>query len=206
MNIPAVLDILEKVVSIVGLSWMPLWLRLTLLGTLASVFLYLWSTFNAFIVARNKVKTDFADIDVQLKRRASLIENLVETVRDYAKHERKTFQEVASARSMLDKPHGAKELAKVENMLSATLRSLFALSEAYPKLVASENYRRLQNDIKETENLIAQYRETYNQTVLDYNTAIQIFPNLLVAGLFAFGEEELFHPEEAIAEVKISSK
>lgn len=199
-------NFLNSLISIFNLSWMPLWLRVTALGVLASIFLYLWSTFNAFIVSRNKVKTDFADIDVQLKRRASLIENLVETVRDYAKHERRTFQEVASARSMLDKPHGAKELAQIENILSGTLRSLFALSEAYPKLLASGNYQRLQNDIKETENLIAQYRETYNQTVLDYNTTIQIFPNLLIAGLFGFNEEELFHPEEAIGEVKITSK
>lgn len=173
-------------------------------GVSLLILLYLWATYNAFIESRNQVKTDFADIDVQLRRRASLIENLVEIVRAYAKHEETTFKEVAEARSALESPHGPKESAKIENMLTQTLRSLFAVSEDYPKLQASQNFQRLQDDLKETEDGIAKYRETYNQSVLDYNTTIQTFPNLLVSALFGFREEELFQPgETGRAEVEI---
>ncbi len=169
------------------------------------VVLYLWTTYNSFIRSRNEVKTDFADIDVQLKRRASLIENLATIVREYAKHEKGTFEGVAQARSMLQNA-GPKEAAKAENFLSQTLRSLFAVSENYPKLQASENFKQLQTDIKETENLVSGYRETYNQTVLDYNTHIQTFPNLLAAALFGFKEEELFEvPDGIVTEVNLKN-
>lgn len=161
-------------------------------GIIFVLFLYLWSAYNSFIRARNQVKTDFADIDVQLKRRASLIENLATIVREYAKHEKDTFTGVAQARSMLQAPHGPKESSKIENMLASTLRTLFAVSESYPKLQASDNFKQLQQDIRDTEDSIATYRETYNQTVLSYNTELQTFPNLLAAGLFGFTEEELF--------------
>src|SRR3989344_8870225 len=136
-----------------------LWILTAVFGV---ILLYLWIMYNSFIGSRNQVKTDFADIDVQLRRRASLIENLVAIVREYAKHENKTFTQVAEARSALDKPRGAKETQAIDNMLTSTLRSLFAVSEAYPKLLASENYKALRDDIKETENMIAGYREEYN--------------------------------------------
>lgn len=164
----------------------------TLAGIVIFILLFLWNRYNAFISERNKVKTDFADIDVQLRRRASLIENLVEVVREYAKHEKGTFSDVTKARTALENPHGPKDSAKADNMLSQTLKSLFAVSEAYPTLRASENFQSLRVDLKETEDRIAQYRETYNQTVLNYNTAIQTFPNLLIANLFGFYDEELF--------------
>lgn len=165
-----------------------------LAGVSAVILLYLWAVYNSFIGSRNQVKTDFADIDVQLKRRASLIENLVAVVREYAKHEKTTFTDVTKARTSLEKSHSAKESAAADNMLTSALKSLFAVSEAYPELLASKNYQALQADIKETENLIANYRETYNQSVLSFNTKVQIFPNLMVAKLFGFGEEELFTP------------
>ena len=161
-------------------------------GATALLFLWLWGAYNGFIKARNQVKTDFADVDVQLKRRASLIENLAAVVKEYAKHEEDTFKGVAEARSALNNAQGPKDSAKAEGMFSQTLRSLFAVSESYPKLRASENFQKLQDDLKETEDQIAQYREVYNQTVLKYNTKIQTFPNLLAAGLFGFPEEELF--------------
>lgn len=163
-----------------------------LAGIVAFILFFLWNRYNAFVSGRNKVKTDFADIDVQLKRRASLIENLVAIVREYAKHEKATFSDVAAARAALEKPHSPKESAQADNMLTAALKSLFAVSEDYPDLVASKNYQDLRADIKETENLIAKYRETYNQTILDFNTMVQTFPNLLAASLFGFPEEELF--------------
>lgn len=175
-------------------------------GIVLFIILYLWSTYNSFIKRRNQVKTDFADIDVQLKRRASLIENLATIVREYAKHEKGTFEGVAKARAALDNASGPQQTAKVENMFTQTLRSLFAVSENYPKLQASENFKKLQDDIRETEDSIASYRETYNQTVLDYNTSLQTFPNLLAAGLFGFKEEELFEvPSGQDTEVDLKS-
>lgn len=167
-----------------------------ILGTVAGIILftllYVWSTYNAFITKRNQVKTDYADIDVQVKRRASLIENLANLVKEYAKHEKETFENVAKARSALDTSKNAAEAAKAENMFSQTLRSLFSVVEAYPKLQASENFQQLREDLKETENLIARYREEYNLTVQEYNNLIQTFPNLLAAALFQFRSEELF--------------
>ncbi len=166
-----------------------------LVGIIAFILLFLWMSYNSFVTGRNKVKTDFADIDVQLRRRASLIENLVAIVREYAKHEKTTFSDVAKARAALEKPHGPKESAQVDNILTSALRSLFAVSEDYPDLVASKNYQDLRADIKETEDRIAQYREEYNQTVLNFNTMLQTFPNLLAASLFGFKDEELFETD-----------
>lgn len=182
-------------------------LLLWILGAISGVILlYLWIMYNSFIGARNQVKTDFADIDVQLRRRASLVENLVALVREYAKHEKTTFKEVTEARSALEQPRGAKQTQAIDNMLTSTLRSLFAVSEAYPKLLASENYKSLRDDLKETENLISRYREEYNQTVLGFNTNVQIFPNLLAAKLFGFKDEELFVQEQSgRADIKLRS-
>lgn len=187
------------------------YLNITLLlwilaGIIVFILLFLWNRYNAFVSGRNRVKTDFADIDVQLRRRASLIENLVAIVREYAKHEKTTFSDVAKARAALEKPHSPKDSAQADNMLTSALKSLFAVSEDYPDLVASKNYQDLRVDIKETENLIAKYREEYNQTVLNFNTMVQTFPNLLVANLFNFPEEELFETDvEGKQEVKLAT-
>ncbi|MEK7617307.1 MAG: LemA family protein [Patescibacteria group bacterium] len=184
----------------------PLWLWIVTL-VLFILLLWLWAMYNAFIAKRNQVKTDFADIDVQIKRRASLIENLAAAIKQYATHERKTFENVTQARSAVQDAKSPKEAAQAENFLTQTLRSLFAVSEAYPKLQASQNYKSLTDQLEKTENLIAQYRETYNQTVLDFNTMLQTFPNLLVARLFGFKEEELFVTTPADnQEVKLSSE
>lgn len=116
----------------------------TILGILAGILfliiLYLWSAYNTFITKRNAVKTDFSDIDIQVKRRASLIENLANLVKDYAKHEKETFEGVAKARSALDTSKTAADKAQADNMFTSTLRSLFAVSEKYPQLQASRNY------------------------------------------------------------------
>ncbi len=155
------------------------------------IMMYFWKMYNAFIVMQNQVKTDFSDILVQIKRRASLIETLAALVKEYAKHEQDTFQNVAKARSAVDTSKSTKDAAKAENMLTDTLRSLFAVSENYPKLQASANYADLQAQLEETENLIAQYRETYNVAVQQYNL-IQVFPNLIPAAVFKFTEEDFF--------------
>lgn len=178
----------------------------SLAGISVVILLFLWSRYNAFVTTRNQVKTDFADIDVQLKRRASLIENLAEIVKGYAKHEKETFQNVAKARSAVQSAQGPKDSANVNNMLTSTLKSLIAVAEDYPKLRASDNFQQLTKQLEETENNIAQYRETYNQSVLHFNTMLQTFPNLLAAAVFGFKEEELFAvnaQESADVSVKI---
>lgn len=156
--------------------------------------LFLWSTYNSFVTKRNQVKTDLSDVEIQVKRRASLVEQLVQLVKDYAEHEKETFEGVAKARSALDTSKSVKDTAKAENMLSSTLRSLFMVAERYPELKASQNFMSLRDDLKETENRIAGYREEYNRSVQHYNTAIQVFPNLFAAMIFNFQEEELFQP------------
>lgn len=165
-------------------------------GILVVVLLYLLATFNHLIRLRNRVRTDFSDIDIQLRRRASLIQNLVDMVREYTKHESDTFKDVAEARSALDNSKTTQQTAQANNMLTETLRSLIMVTEAYPELKATENYQQLRQDLVQTENDIAKYREEYNQTVERFNTSIQTFPNLLVAGMFGFESSDLFQEGE----------
>lgn len=160
------------------------------------LFLYAWGLYNSFVKSRLQVQTDYSDIDIQIKRRASLIQNLADMVKGYAKHEKGTFEEVAKARSAVDNSKTAKESAKADNMLGETLRSLFAVVEAYPKLQASQNFQSLQNELKETEDLIARYREEYNRSVKDYNTKISVFPNFLFASIFQFQPAQLFQASD----------
>jgi len=164
-------------------------------ATVGVVLLYLLTTFNALIRLRNRVKTDFSDVDVQLNRRSSIIQSLVELVKHYAKHEKETFTDVAKARAALDTSATAGEKAKADNMLTETLRSLMMVTEAYPELKADKNFQELHRDLLSTENMVARYREEYNKTVERFNNMIQTFPNLLVASLFAFTAEPLFQPE-----------
>ncbi len=165
---------------------------------LAFLILYVWSSYNRLIRLRLQVKTDFSDIDIQLKRRLSLIDNLVGMVKAYTKHEKETFTEVTKARSAVESSDGVQGKAEASDALSRTLKSLFMVVEAYPELKASENYKTLRDDLLETENLIAGYREDYNRSVQGYNTAIQMFPALLVASLFGFREEDFFKSVEGI--------
>jgi LemA protein len=172
----------------------PFQLLAILAGISSFTLLYLLTTYNAFIRLNNRVKTDFSDIDVQLRRRASLVQNLVDMVREYASHENKTFTKVAKARTALDNSQSMHDTAKADNMLTETLRSLVMVTEAYPELKADKNYQQIRTDLVLTENAIAGYREEYNQTVERYNNATQTFPNLLVANLFDFKEAELYQP------------
>lgn len=157
------------------------------------IIIFLWSAFNDFVIKRNQVKTDFSDVAIQVKRKADLIDRLIEITKDYAKHEKDTFEGVAEARSALD-TKGVGETAKAENMLSQTMRSLFSVVESNPKLKANENYLALRQDLTSTEDAIAKYREEYNMTVQGYNNSIQTFPPLLAARLFGFEPAELFQP------------
>lgn len=144
-----------------------------------------------------RVSEAFAQIDVQLKRRTDLIPNLLETVKGYAKHEKNVFENVTRMRAALMDAKGAEEKAKANNMLSDTLKSLFAVAENYPQLRASENFKEFQEEIEDTENKIAYSRQFYNSNVMDYNTKLQVFPNVIFANLFGFKPAEFFASTEA---------
>jgi LemA protein len=145
---------------------------------------------------RNQTNEAWSDIDVQLKRRHDLIPNLVETVKGYASHERQLFENVTKARANAISAQGAVEKGKAENMLSGTLKSLFAVAENYPQLRASENFAKLQDELSDTENKIQASRRFYNGNVRDFNTKLQVFPNNLVAPTFGFKAFEFFQVEE----------
>ena len=155
-----------------------------LAGVMGLVFLWVWGLYNSLIRKRNQVKTDLSDINIQLGRKAALVGRLTEMVAEYSKHEKGTFENVAKARTTLQNPKNIADSVKAENMLTDTLRSLMMVVESYPKLLASQNYRDLRDDLKQIEASIADYREAYNLTVQDFNNSIQTFPNLLIAKIF----------------------
>ena len=160
--------------------------------------------YNGLIRGRNRVKEAWSGIDVQLKRRASLVPNLVETVRGYAEHERETFEEVTRARSALEQAGTVADAAQANNMLTGALRHLFAVAENYPQLQAAENFRQLQTELSDIEEKIAFARQFYNTNVLDYNNRIQVVPTVFIANMFGFTAEEFFEAEEeARADVKV---
>ena len=159
--------------------------------------LLLVGLYNKLVRARNRVDNAWAQVDVQLKRRADLIPNLVETVKGYAAHERGTFEAVTEARAAVQQARGPGEAAQAEGLLSQALGRLFAVAEAYPELQADENFRQLQGDLADTENKVAVSRQIYNDTVLTYNNAIQTFPAVMLAGPFGFSRREFFEVEDA---------
>jgi len=165
--------------------------------------LVLWVivTYNRLVTFRNRVKEAFSDIDVQLKRRYDLIPNLVETVKGYAAHERGVFEKVTEARTRAMGAHSVHERAEAENMLSQTLKSLFAVAENYPELKASTNFLELQRELRDAEDKIQAARRFYNTNVMALNTAIESFPANLIVGMFRFKQEEFFEIEEAAREV-----
>jgi LemA protein len=148
--------------------------------------------YNRLVGLRNRVDTQWAQIDVQLKRRYDLIPNLVETVKGYAAHERNTLENVVKARQVAIDAKTVAEQGQAENMLTGALRSLFALAEAYPNLKANENFLQLQGQLAELETVIAAARAEYNESVLTYNNTVQMFPSSLVAGMSGFGMRDLF--------------
>ncbi|OGY24319.1 MAG: hypothetical protein A2172_00445 [Candidatus Woykebacteria bacterium RBG_13_40_15] len=162
-----------------------------------AIVLYIFALYNGLITSRLRVNESWSGIDVQLKRRTDLIPNLVETVKGYAKHEREVFENVTQARSALLGATGAKAAASADNMLTGALKSLFAVAENYPTLRASENFKQLQEELSDTETKVAASRQFYNSNVLDYNTKIQVFPNVLIAGMLSFKPAEFFEAEEA---------
>jgi len=175
-------------------SWIVLGV-VVLLGLIV-IFLY-----NSLIRLKNRVDEAWSDIDVQLKRRHDLIPNLVETVKGYATHEQETLQRVTEARTqaMSAQEQGAdtKKQAEAENMLSSTLKSIFALSENYPDLKANQNFLELQRELADTENKIQAARRFYNNNVRDFNIKLQIFPTNLIGNMLGFQDREYFEVDSA---------
>lgn len=160
-------------------------------------------SYNGFVTRIQRAKEAWADIDVQLKRRYDLIPNLVETVKGYATHERSTLDSVTEARTRaMNAGASPAQKAEAENMLSGALKSLFAVSEAYPDLKANQNFLSLQNELSDTENKIQAARRFYNGNVRDLNTAMQSFPGNLIANYFHFEKREFFELGEADAAAK----
>ena len=154
--------------------------------------LFFWLGFNGLVKRRNQVDNAWSQIDVQLKRRHDLIPNLVETVKGYAAHERGTFEAVTAARANAINAQGPEAQAQAENVLSGALKSLFAVAEAYPDLKANQNFLNLQEELTSAEDRIAYARQFFNDAVLSYNTKIQQFPTVLIAGMFHFEKREFF--------------
>ncbi len=176
------------VTSLIGLA--------VVLGiVVVALIAWLIGVYNGLVRLRNQLKNAWAQIDVQLKRRYDLIPNLVETVKGYATHERETLEKVIQARNMAINAKGVAEQAQAENFLTGALKSLFAVSEAYPDLKANQNFLPLQEELTSTENKIAFARQFYNDTTMGFNTRIESFPVNLIAGTFNFKKAEFFETE-----------
>jgi len=158
--------------------------------------------YNGFVVLVNRAKEAWSDIDVQLKRRYDLIPNLVETVKGYATHEKEAFENVSNARAAAMGAQGLHDKAEAENMLTGALKSLFAVSEAYPDLKANQNFLELQRELSDTENKIQSARRFYNTNVRDLNTKLESFPSNIVGNMFKFEKREFFELAEDEAAAK----
>jgi LemA protein len=166
------------------------------LGLLVLVVFWLIGSYNMFVSMRNRKDEAWADIDVQLKRRYDLIPNLVNTVKGYATHESTAFEKVTEARARAMGAGSIAEHADAENMLTGALKSVFAISEAYPELKANQNFLELQKELSDTENKIQAARRFYNTNVRDLNTGIESFPSNLVANMFKFTKADFFELAE----------
>ena len=182
------------------------------IAVLVLIGLFFVTTYNRLVTLRQRVKEAWSDIDVQLKRRHDLIPNLVETVKGYAAHESGTFQAVTNARAAAVAAGATgtpEQRAQAENVLSGTLRSLFAVAENYPQLQAVQNFKQMQADLTDTEDKIQFARRFYNGNVRDYNTALMTFPTSLFASMFGFTPEQYFQvddaAERAVPQVKFTT-
>ncbi|MCB9880527.1 MAG: LemA family protein [Planctomycetes bacterium] len=169
------------------------------LGVIVLLVFFVIALYNGLVSGRNEVKNAWSQVDVQLKRRYDLIPNLVETAKGYLKHERETLEAVTKARQMAIDAKGVEEHARAENMLTSTLRSLFAVAENYPELKANTTMLQLQEELTTTENRIGFARQSYNDSVLRYNNKVEQFPSNLLAGTFGFDKSEFFELEDAVA-------
>ena len=178
-----------------------LWIVLIILGL---VVVYVIYKYNRLITLRNRIENAWSQIDVQLKRRADLIPNLVETVKGYMKHEKSVLENVTKARSALVKAGSMAAKAKADNMISGALKSLFAVAEAYPQLKANENFMHLQQRISGLENELADMREFYNDSVNTFNVRIETIPGMFFAGPMGLARRDSFKAtEEEKKDVKV---
>ena len=169
------------------------------------VIAFVVSTYNGLVVARQKVKNAWSQIDVQLQRRFDLIPNFVETVKGYMSHEKETLTKVTELRTSWANATTVDEKAELNNQLSGTLKTIMAVSENYPDLKANQNFLEMQEELRNTENKISFSRQFYNDSVTMYNTKLEVFPSNLIAGWFKFTAESLFAAEsdEARKNVKV---
>jgi len=179
---------------------------LIILGIVAVIALYFIAVYNGLIKQKNRVENGFSQIDVQLQRRYDLIPNLVETVKGYAAHEKETLEMVIKARNAGMNAGSVGEKADADNMMTGALKTLFALSEAYPDLKANQNFKELQLELTSTENKISFSRQFYNDTVASFNTAIQVFPKNIIAGMLGFKAFEFFKTDNAEARQRVDVK
>jgi LemA protein len=179
------------------------WPVIIVIAIVVIVVVGLIALYNGLVQKRLRIDEAFAQIEVQLKRRHDLIPNLINAVKGYMQFEQKVLTDVTNARAaaVTAGAQGVAAQAQAENMLTSTLRSLFAVVENYPELKANQNVLSLQEEITTTENQISFSRQHYNASVLDYNNAIQVFPNVLLAGMFGFTKREFFEAEPEAAEV-----
>lgn len=176
-----------------------------LIGFVVLLVLYIWMIYNGLVTAKMRVAEALSQIDILLKRRTDLIPNLVETVKGYAKHEKELLENITKARTSLMRADTTTAKAEANNMLSSTLKSLFAVAENYPNLKANENFAKLQDELSDTENKISYSRQFYNSNVLDYNTKIAVFPNSVIASMFGFKPATFFEAaDEERKPVKVS--
>lgn len=170
---------------------------ITFLIVLAALVLWAVMLYNSFVRLNNNTNEAWSDIDVQLKRRHDLIPNLIETVKGYMGHENNVLTAVTNARAQALTSQGATDSAKAENVLSGTLKSLFAVAESYPDLKANTNFLELQRELSDTENKIQAARRFYNGTVRDMNSAIQVFPGNIISQMFNFKQRDFFELDES---------
>ena len=175
---------------------MPTWL-IIVLAIVVVIVLWVISSYNTLVRLRNRVRDQWAQIDVQLKRRFDLIPNLVETVKGYTKHESETLENVVKARNTYLSATTPEAQMEANGELTQAISKLFALTEAYPDLKANANFVKMQDDLKETEDKISYARQFYNDTVLKYNNKVEVIPTNIIAGMFGFKKEAFFQAAEA---------
>ncbi|MGV1034627.1 MAG: LemA family protein [Microbacteriaceae bacterium] len=170
-----------------------------LIAVVLGIAIYLWSTYNSLVTLNVRVDEAWSDITVQLKRRADLIPNLIETVKGYATHEKGVFEAVTKARAETLSAQGPAESAVAEGHMQTALKSIFAVAEAYPQLQASQNFLQLQSELVDTEDKIQAARRFYNGGVREFNTKIKLFPNTLFVRRLGFTERDFFDVADAAA-------
>ena len=175
---------------------MPTWAWIVI-GVVAFVILWIIGAYNGLVRLRNRVRDQWAQIDVQLKRRFDLIPNLVETVKGYTQHESETLENVVKARNTYLSATTPEAQMEANGELTQAISKLFALTEAYPDLKANSNFMQMQTDLKETEEKIAYARQFYNDTVLQYNNKVEVIPTNIIAGIFGFKKAAFFEAAEA---------